>query len=247
VRHRQPEIPDFSDPAWQARRSDAQLLASILDGKGKRMPSWRDEIRTEQARSLLAVVRGFVSTPNQPVQEDREKAGPPYPSEEKAHQPAPSEVEQTEPAPGFVQKLIGWLGRFHPATVHFPVALLTAAAVAELLRLLTGRPAFDAITRYCLWFGALTAVAAAVLGWFLGGFYVSDASWLLTAHRWLGTLTTFTAVLLLGLCEGSRAPERRRTRICFRSVLLILTGLVLATGFFGGAVVYGLDHYTWSP
>jgi mono/diheme cytochrome c family protein/uncharacterized membrane protein len=247
VHHRQPEIPDFSDPAWQARRSDAQLLASILDGKGKRMPSWRDKIRAELARGLVAVVRGFVSTPKQPVQEKREKAGPPYATEEKAQEPAPSDVEQTQTAHGFFQKLIGWLGNFHPATVHFPVALLTAAAVAELLRLVTRRPAFDAITRYCLWFGALTAVAAAVLGWFLGGFRVMDASWLLTAHRWLGTSTTFTAVLLLALSEGSRAPERWRTRICFRSVLLILTGLVLATGFFGGAAVYGLDHYSWSP
>jgi mono/diheme cytochrome c family protein/uncharacterized membrane protein len=247
VRHRQPEIPDFSDPAWQARRSDAQLLASILDGKGKRMPPWRDKISTQRAHGLVAQVRGFVSTPKQPAQEKREKAGPPYPSEEKAQEPAPSEVEQTQPANGFFQKLISWLGKFHPATVHFPVALLTAAAVAELLRLVTRRPAFDAITRYCLWFGTLAAMAAAVLGWFLGGFQVIDASWLLTAHRWLGTSTTFTAVLLLGLSEGSRAPERWRTRICFRSALLIMTGLVLATGFFGGAVVYGLDHYNWSP
>jgi hypothetical protein len=35
--------------------------------------------------------------------------------------------------------------------------------------------------------------------------------------------------------------------MCFRLALLIMTGLVLATGFFGGTVVYGLDHYTWSP
>jgi mono/diheme cytochrome c family protein len=36
-----PEIPDFTDASWQARRSDARLLASILDGKGKEMPPWR--------------------------------------------------------------------------------------------------------------------------------------------------------------------------------------------------------------
>src|SRR5438445_592196 len=43
ARDRLPEIPNFTDPAWQARRSEAQLLASILDGKGKEMPPFRDK------------------------------------------------------------------------------------------------------------------------------------------------------------------------------------------------------------
>jgi mono/diheme cytochrome c family protein len=38
ARSRLPEIPDFTKSPWQARRSDAQLLASILDGKDE-MPS----------------------------------------------------------------------------------------------------------------------------------------------------------------------------------------------------------------
>src|SRR5262249_26045223 len=33
ARGRLPEIPNFTEASWQARRSDAQLLASILDGK----------------------------------------------------------------------------------------------------------------------------------------------------------------------------------------------------------------------
>jgi hypothetical protein len=31
----------------------------------------------------------------------------------------------------------------------------------------------------------------------------------------------------------------------FRITLLVVAGLVLATGFFGGVMVYGFDHYTW--
>jgi hypothetical protein len=58
ARDRLPEIPDFTKSSWQARRSDAQLLASILDGKDE-MPSWRDKIGEEQARSLVAHVRAF--------------------------------------------------------------------------------------------------------------------------------------------------------------------------------------------
>jgi mono/diheme cytochrome c family protein len=33
-----PEIPDFTQAACQARRADAQLMASVLDGKGSEMP-----------------------------------------------------------------------------------------------------------------------------------------------------------------------------------------------------------------
>ena len=62
ARDRLHEIPDFTKSAWQARRSDAQLLASILDGKDE-MPSWRDKISQEQARSLVAYVRAFAPAP----------------------------------------------------------------------------------------------------------------------------------------------------------------------------------------
>src|SRR5205823_8338036 len=54
ARDRLPEIPDFTKPSWQKRRSDAQLMASILDGKGTDMPPERGEVSEEQARGLVA-------------------------------------------------------------------------------------------------------------------------------------------------------------------------------------------------
>src|SRR6516164_5212158 len=38
------QIPDFTDASWQARRSDARLVVSILDGKGQEMPPWHAKI-----------------------------------------------------------------------------------------------------------------------------------------------------------------------------------------------------------
>jgi mono/diheme cytochrome c family protein/uncharacterized membrane protein len=233
-RRRQPDIPDFTDPAWQARRSDAQLLAGILDGKGEEMPPWRGKISEEQARGLVAYVRAFPPTTGRSGQEEQGAPTPAEPAEEK-------------PPRGFFGKLILWLGKSHPAAVHFPIALLTAAAVAELLRLATRRPAFDTVSRYCVWFGTLTAVAAGVLGWFLGGFRLTDSSWALMTHRWLGTATVACAGLVLVLSEVSRRPDRRRTRTGSRVALLLVAALALVTGFFGGAVVFGLDHYAWPP
>jgi mono/diheme cytochrome c family protein len=171
LRRRQPEIPNFTDPAWHARRTDAQLLVSILDGKGKEMPPSRGKLSAEQARALAGYVRAFAPATGTP--QGGPQAG--YPGSyrdlgEVQEEHAPAEPAEAEPPRGFIPKLIGWLGKFHSPVVHFPIALLTAAAVAELLRLVTGQPAFDAASCYCVWFGALSAAVAGVLGWFWGVF-----------------------------------------------------------------------------
>jgi uncharacterized membrane protein len=196
------------------------------------MPPARGEISDQQAHDLVAHVRAFAPTAR--------KSGPMRQEGLASARPA-----EAEPPTGLFEKLIRWLGNFHPPSVHYPIALLTAAAVAELLRIVTGRSAFDAITRYCIWFGTLTVVPAGILGWFLAGFRLTDASWVLMAHRWLGTSTVACAGLLLALSEVSRRPNRRRIRMCFRVALLVSAGLVSAAGFFGGALVFGLKHYVW--
>jgi hypothetical protein len=65
------EIPDFHSHKWQASRSDAELLVSILEGKGKHMPSFRGKISDAEARDLIAAIRAFDSTPAvRPVADD---------------------------------------------------------------------------------------------------------------------------------------------------------------------------------
>jgi uncharacterized membrane protein len=219
-----PAIPDFTDASWQERRSDAQFLASILDGKGADMPPSRDELSDEQGQDLVAFVRTFA-----PVRETIAQTGP----------------EQLAPSQDVTSKLIRWLGNFHAPSVHFPIALFTAAALAELLRMATGAAGFDPISRFCVWLGAISALAAAVLGWFMGGFRLSDPSWVMTTHRWLGTTIAAASPVVLFLSERSRSPERRRTLFVFRAALFVLAGLVSAAGFFGGAVVFGINHYAW--
>jgi mono/diheme cytochrome c family protein/uncharacterized membrane protein len=223
------DIPDFSDPGWQARRSDSELLASILDGQGGSMPAFRGKINEDQANALLSLVRAFGSG----QEHDR------------AEQADSDASEAFLPPQGFFDKLIPWLGNFHPPAVSFPIALLVAAALAEILRAVTGHPSLDGAARFCVWLGAVTAIAAVALGWCRGGFRMSDPSWVVTAHRWLGTTTALWAQLVLGLSEASRRCGGRGIQEAFRLTLFVGTGLVLSTGFLGGALVYGLDHYVW--
>jgi mono/diheme cytochrome c family protein len=54
-----PTLPDFTKPAFHEQHSDAQLLVSILDGKGTLMPANRGRIDEPQARDLVAFIRAF--------------------------------------------------------------------------------------------------------------------------------------------------------------------------------------------
>lgn len=137
-----------------------------------------------------------------------------------------------------------WLGNFHPPLVSLPIGVLLAAALAELLHLLAPRPTFDAAARFCLWLGAAGALLAGVLGWLLAGFRLTDGHWLLTTHRWVGTATVAWSLLVLVLGERSRRPGRPPDgRGAYRFALFAGVLLVLGAGFFGGAMVYGIEHY----
>lgn len=137
-----------------------------------------------------------------------------------------------------------WLGGFHPPATNFPIGVLVAGALAETLFIVKRRPAFDQTARFCIVFAVATGVAAGVLGWFFAGIRIRDPDQLLAIHRWLGTATVLWLIALLWASERVRRPTHP-ARGLYRFLLFGGTALVLATGFFGGAMVYGLDHYLW--
>ena len=190
-------IPDMTDPGWQQLRSDEQLLDSILNGKGADMPGFRSKIGEGKVRDLVRQVRKFqvqqegrrLAVQRNPVTESRSTA-----AAQKAPDPTEDDQQSGAQRPLFPEP-ISWLGKFHPTLVHFPIGLLLGAAVMELLLWFTGCPLFEAASRVTVWLGALGAVPAATLGWFLAGPALSDANRILATHRWLGT----SAVICAGL------------------------------------------------
>src|SRR5690606_26769974 len=88
-----------------------------------------------------------------------------------------------------------FVGRLHPLATHFPIALLLAAGLAELL--LAARPALglESTIRFLVAGGAVGAVIAALLGWFAAGWRLEDRSETLGLHRWNGTVIPGVAVL----------------------------------------------------
>lgn len=144
-------------------------------------------------------------------------------------------------------RVLKWLGNFHPAMTDFPIGVLVAAAVAEMLFIWRKDTKFAHAVRFGVWFAVLTGIVAAVLGWCFGGFRLVDSNPLLLVHRWLGTSTAIWLIVLLWSCERAHRSSANfeHGRTLFRVMLFVGTVLVLVTGFFGGAMVYGLNHY-WS-
>jgi len=66
-------IPDFTNRGWHKRRSDAQLLSSILEGKGGQMPAYRGRLSEGEARDLVVYIReaaGLEANSNQAGPDD---------------------------------------------------------------------------------------------------------------------------------------------------------------------------------
>jgi plastocyanin/uncharacterized membrane protein len=140
---------------------------------------------------------------------------------------------------------VRWVGHFHPAMTVFPIAMIIGAAFAELLRLLKGPVWLEGASRWCVIMGAVGAVITAPLGWaFAAG---HGGSRLLETHRWLGTAAAAGAVVILILSEVRHRSDRPGWRTAFRTVLFLAVPLVMATAFFGGAMVYGVHAYDWNP
>ncbi len=176
-------------------------------------------------------------------------AGAPLPEVTGAAAPAPAPVPDpsvattpAEPATGL--RFLGWLGRLHPALVHFPIALLLAAALAELLRMLGGAPWLASAARFCIQIGCAGALVAGATGWFSTEYGTQagrDIGW----HRWLACATIALSIVLLALSElahrrAGAGPSKR-----YRLVLFATVVLVGVTGHFGGMLVHGSDYLAW--
>jgi mono/diheme cytochrome c family protein len=55
-----PDVPDFTDPRWQASRSDAQIVNILMEGRGAVMPTFRGTLTFEEAWAMAHYLRSFV-------------------------------------------------------------------------------------------------------------------------------------------------------------------------------------------
>jgi uncharacterized membrane protein len=146
--------------------------------------------------------------------------------------------EQTGAPKSFGQRLVSWLGRLHTMVVHFPIAMIIGAFAVELYGLWRRSRDYQHVAYVMLIVGAIGAIVAAFLGWFAGGFYLTDRNSILMTHRWLGTGIAALSLVLVVMASASRKTPDRSRRL-----LLVLLGLAVTAisiqGFLGGTFMHG--------
>lgn len=134
---------------------------------------------------------------------------------------------------------LGVFGNLHPAVVHFPIALLSVAALFEAVQVLKKRPEPMPGTRPLTALAAVSAVFASLFGWFLEEYSGTEGK-TFDLHKWIGLAATGVAVAaaLLSIkatcCKGSL--------IALRLALFAGAAMVGATGYLGGELVFGENH-----
>jgi mono/diheme cytochrome c family protein len=154
----------------------------------------------------------------------------------------PKSVAMPVSTPSFVSRALLWFGRFHLLAIHFPIALVIAAAIGEFSSAWRRSRVQLQCVSFCVRLAAVAAVPTVVLGWLYAAAGNGAASpQLLTLHRWLGTTNGACIIAAAIGCELDRRRGRRGRLFQFFITLAVL--LTVATAHFGAMLVHGTGFF----
>lgn len=142
----------------------------------------------------------------------------------------------------FEGRLLSWFGMWHPAVIHFPIALVLTVGLLEAAAALRRQPLYAASNKLLLGLATLGALAAAPLGWASAGLPAPDDESALMIHRWLGTALPFLIFALWWLKRPAEAAARRLSSRGYEAALALTVVLILVQAYFGAEVTHGAGH-----
>ena len=136
--------------------------------------------------------------------------------------------------------LLQFVGRFHPLSVHFPIAALLIVPLFEILGRKRSAPFLLPSVDLLLLLAAGGAILSAALGWCLarGGGYSGP---LVRQHMWGGLVVAAASLICWWL--RSRGDSAVPSRL-YLPLLLLAMVLVSFTGYRGGQLAHGQAHLT---
>jgi uncharacterized membrane protein len=143
--------------------------------------------------------------------------------------------------------LLARLGWFHPLAVHFPIAFLLAAALAEWLAVFLGWQTASRAVPCLLNIAAPSAILAMLLGFTTAASADSpaDLSNTFVLHRIAGIATAVLAVFATATMSWRESPRRAR-RALWLGLLLRAAVAVAVAGHFGAILVHGHGPFLFS-
>ncbi len=159
------------------------------------------------------------------------------------HQEEAAQVSEKQVEEAMVDKIIKWVGNFHPILLHFPIALITMAAVSELLFFWYGNSLFDQASRFMVLAGAVTVIPTVLTGLAYG--YNAQYEGIMSTYFWWHRFSgIFTAMLAIITAVIRELPQQKfpYLRTAYYICLSLLFISVNVTGFLGGSLTFGIGH-----
>ncbi|MEM6779279.1 MAG: c-type cytochrome domain-containing protein [Planctomycetota bacterium] len=158
-------------------------------------------------------------------------------------------VESSATAPaGLVGRVWSFQGFLHPATVHFPIALLLIGGLFVALG--WKWPVLgEQIPLACLLIGSASAIVATLMGWSFatqqgyGSWTKLDLDGVIFWHRWSAVIVTFVSTALAMIAIVNLRSKRQGLTRIWKIGLLAVAAMVGAVGHQGGELTYGRDFY----
>ena len=158
-------------------------------------------------------------------------------------------IAEVPPTPQTLsQRVWAFQGFFHPATVHFPVALFTVGAFFVILS--WKWPVLGTqIPLACLLLGALSSIVASAMGWAFAveqgysGWSTIDFDNEFFWHRWGGIIVSIVAAVFALIAIRAVRSDNESLAKVWKVGLLVIAGMVGAVGHQGGELSYGADFY----
>ena len=128
----------------------------------------------------------------------------------------------------------------HPITVHFPIALLTAAFLVESLALILRRPEWSRVSLWCLGLGTLGAAVAVLSGRqaMAAAKHSFEIHPIMELHERIGYAVLIGAALLLAWRLAARGSMGPRPRWAAWVMLAVVCGTMAFGAHLGGRLVY---------
>ncbi|QMW02762.1 c-type cytochrome domain-containing protein [Spirosoma foliorum] len=134
-------------------------------------------------------------------------------------------------------------GHFHPLIVHLPIGFLLIAGLLELDRLTRRNSVSQHTITLILFWSAVSATMACLLGYMLslGGGYDGET---LDSHMWQGIGVAVFAWVAWGVKSENLGRILSFSQLLYLPALGIALILLLSTGHLGGNLTHGSDYLT---
>ena len=130
-----------------------------------------------------------------------------------------------------------FIGRFHPLLVHLPIGILLLALALQWLSRREQYRLPHAVMKVIWISGAATALLSCITGYTLSldGEYDTDT---VAIHMWMGIAVAAVSLVICAKLFSLQFDS------IYKTALIVLLVLIVATGHFGGSLTHGSDYLT---